>query len=419
MKKTLLFLVTALIGISCSNELEVLVPQFDDGGFIDQTRPLSPEAKARMDGIYSVTEGADRFGETVVLRWTGETVSIYTGVGVGQFILRGGELDTVIILQGYWRKLVNEETGLASFYITREEGGSFISGDTTGASAESIRLQGNYGEGDAAPSINLTLQFLRPINPSLLTQGFQILAHRGGGRTSDHLPASENTVEIIRLAQQLGSTGVEIDVRLTKDGVPILYHDAALNPRLTQKTPLVGGVEDYTFIQLRAAIKLINGERIPTLQEALDVILEETTLSFVWLDTKTEGRNIVEVMAPIQADILARAQAMGRDLEVRVGIPTQEVYDEVLRYPGYTDLPTLCELDIEKVRTVDAGVWAPRWTEGTQNENVAAMHAEGREAFVWTLDVPEYINQFMIQGDFDGILTNYPSAVAFYYYSQE
>ena len=33
-------------------------------------------------------------------------------------------------------------------------------------------------------------------------------------------------------------------------------------------------------------------------------------------------------------------------------MPTQEVYDEVLRYPGYTDLPTLCELSIEQARTV-------------------------------------------------------------------
>ena len=211
---------------------------------------------------------------------------------------------------------------------------------------------------------------------------------------------------------------MEIDVRLTKDGVPILYHDASINPRLTQKTPLVGGVEDYTFMQVRTALRLINGEQIPTLQEALDVTLEETNLSFVWLDTKTEGRNIVEVMVPIQADILARAQAMGRTLEVRIGMPTQEVYDEVLRYPGYTSLPTLCELSIEQARAVNAGVWAPRWTEGTQNANVAAMHAEGREAFVWTLDASQYISQFLTQGDFDGILTNYPSAVAYYYYTQ-
>ena len=418
MNKTALIVVLGVLGFTCSNEVEVLVPEFG-GGLLAEARPLTAEQKARMDGIYSVTQGSDRFGSTVVLKWTGDNMSIFTGVDVGHFVLLGGHLDTVIIFEGYWRKLVNEQTGVAQGYITRSEGGRYITGDTTGAPSQVIRIQGGYGDGNDVPSIPLVLEFLRPIRPDLLTDGFQILAHRAGGRTSDHLPASENTIEMIRLAEQYGSTGIEIDVRLTKDGVPILYHDNSLNPRLTQKTPLVGGVEEYSFIQLRTAIRLINGERIPTLQEALDAVLNETNLSFVWLDTKTEGSNIVEVMVPIQADIVAQAQAMGRTLDVMIGMPTQGVYDEVLRYPGYTDLPTLCELSIEQVRTANSGVWAPRWSEGTQISNVAAMHAEGRRAFVWTLDVPQYINQFLIEGDFDGILTNYPSAVAYYYYSQE
>jgi glycerophosphoryl diester phosphodiesterase len=418
MKKLFPILVLGLIGLSCSNEVEVLVPEVGDGGFLAEARPLTEEQKGRMDGIYSVMEGSDRFGSTVVVKWAGDRMSIFTGVDVGHFVLLGGELDTVLIFQGYWRKLVNEETGIVQFYVTRDEGGKYILGDTTGGAGQSITLRGGYGEGNAVPSTALVMSFQRPIAPELLTGGFQILAHRAGGRTSDHLPASENTVEIIRIAEQYGATGIEIDVRLTKDGVPILYHDNSLNPRLTQKTPLVGGVEDYSFAQLRTAILLINGERIPTLQEALDAVLEETNLSFVWLDTKTEEKNIVEVMAPIQADILARAQAMGRTLDVMIGMPTQEVYDEVLRYPNYTNLPTLCELSVDKVRTANSRVWAPRWTEGTQNADVAAMHGEGRRAFVWTLDAPEYINQFITQGEFDGILTNYPSAVAYYYYSQ-
>jgi len=412
-------LVIALLGFGCSNESEVLIPKLGDGGFLAEARPLTPEQKARMDGIYSVTAGSDRFGTSVVLKWAGDNLSIFTGVDVGHFVLLGGHLDTVLVFQGYWRKLVNEETGIAQFYVAREEGGRFILGDTTGSPGTAIRMQGGYGDGSAVPSVPLVLEFQRTIAPELLAGDFHILAHRAGGRTSDYLPASENTVEMIRIAEAYGATGIEIDVRLTKDGVPVLYHDGSLNPRLTQKTPLVGGVEDYSYIQLYAAIRLINGERIPTLQEALDAVLDETNLTFVWLDTKTEGRNIVEVMVPIQADILARAQAMGRTLEVRIGMPTQEVYDEVLRYPGYTNLPTLCELSIEQARTVNAGVWAPRWSEGTQNANVAAMHGEGREVFVWTLDVPQYINQFLIEGDFDGFLTNYPSAVAYYYYSQE
>ncbi|MEO6121060.1 MAG: glycerophosphodiester phosphodiesterase, partial [Acidimicrobiales bacterium] len=45
-------------------------------------------------------------------------------------------------------------------------------------------------------------------------------AHRGG---QAHAPA--NTIEAFRLALRLGATGLESDVWLTEDGVPVLDHD--------------------------------------------------------------------------------------------------------------------------------------------------------------------------------------------------
>jgi glycerophosphoryl diester phosphodiesterase len=51
----------------------------------------------------------------------------------------------------------------------------------------------------------------------------RVLAHRGGG-----LLAPENTLAAIRLARNLGFNGVEFDVKLTGDGVPVLMHDDTL-----------------------------------------------------------------------------------------------------------------------------------------------------------------------------------------------
>jgi glycerophosphoryl diester phosphodiesterase len=319
-------------------------------------------------------------------------------------------------MEGYWRLAVNNRSGLVRLTIKREDGGRYLYGDTT--ASPSIRIAGLFGDGEENPSRSVVFQYSRPIRPDLLTSGFQILAHRAGGRTADRTPASENSVEMIRMAEYFGSTGIEIDVRLTRDGVPVLYHDSSFNPRLTQKTPLVGGVEDYTFVQVRSAIRLIHGEQIPTLREALETVLNETTIRFVWLDTKTEGRNVVTAMVPLQQEYLSRAQAMGRNLEIVVGIPTEEVYKEVLQYPDYRNVPTLCELGIDHVQAVNAAIWAPRWTLGTLDADVAAVHAEGRRALVWTLDPPEYIRAFVARGSFDGILTNYPTAVAYTYYVQ-
>jgi glycerophosphoryl diester phosphodiesterase len=410
-------LALAMVLSSCEDPNILDVPQFPAGGVLDQTYPLPDAAKAQLTGVYNVLQGADEFGPTMVVKWSGNGISMFAGKQVGHFVLQTGEIDSVIVMEGYWRYAQSNQNGLARFYIKREEGGRFLMGDTTGS--RMIRLAGTIGDGQEAPSRPVVLEYVRPIRSDLLAKNFLILAHRAGGRTSDRIPASENTVEIVRLAETFGSTGIEIDVRLTKDGVPILYHDNSINPRLTRKTALVGGVEDYTFAQIRSAIRLIiNGEKIPTLEEVLQTVVDETTLRFVYLDSKTEGRNLVELVAPIQQKYLARAQAAGRQLEIVIGIPTEDVLNEVFNYPGYEQLPTLCELSTDDTRKVGAEFWAPRWTQGALDADVAAMKGEGRRVVVWTLDVPGYINQFIARGTFDGILTNYPTAVAYAYYIQ-
>ena len=57
---------------------------------------------------------------------------------------------------------------------------------------------------------------------------------------------------------------------------------------------------------------MINGEKIPSLQEALEFVLEQTTLRFVWLDMKSAKNDMEEVIA-IQKDILERAEILETD----------------------------------------------------------------------------------------------------------
>lgn len=52
----------------------------------------------------------------------------------------------------------------------------------------------------------------------------RLVAHRGGG-----LLAPENTLAAIRVGQALGYRAVEFDVKLTRDGVAVLLHDATLD----------------------------------------------------------------------------------------------------------------------------------------------------------------------------------------------
>ncbi|MBH0229785.1 glycerophosphodiester phosphodiesterase [Halobacillus yeomjeoni] len=69
-----------------------------------------------------------------------------------------------------------------------------------------------------------------------------IYAHRGASKL-----APENTMPAFELACAAGAEGIETDVQLTKDQVPVLIHDENLR-RTTNGT---GFVQDYTYAQLR------------------------------------------------------------------------------------------------------------------------------------------------------------------------
>jgi glycerophosphoryl diester phosphodiesterase len=83
----------------------------------------------------------------------------------------------------------------------------------------------------------------------------------------------ENTVPAVERAIDIGVDMVEVDVRLTKDGVPILIHSARLEHTTTGR----GLVEDHTWEEIRrldaGAWKgpEFAGERVPSLREVLDL----------------------------------------------------------------------------------------------------------------------------------------------------
>jgi glycerophosphoryl diester phosphodiesterase len=414
MIRLIFFISFILLGfISCNNIVEVDHPVVDPSGFLNQTTPLPDYSKSLMEGIYKVVNGKEQFGEQVVLKWSGNSLSIFSSKDVGYFVMQGGSLDSVLFFMGYWRFRVNSETGPVNFYISRDEGGSkLLSNDSTDLN---IVLRGSYGDGTELPSEPLVLEYVRPFSDFVKQSEFYILAHRGGGRNSEYLGVSENSIEMINLAEGYGSNGIEIDVHVSTDGVPFLYHDSDINLRLTQKSVIWGKIEDFSWPQLNAFVTLKNGEKIPTLRQALEYVLEHTTLNFVWLDLKSETDEIPMVIE-LQQEILARAAALNRDLKIVLGLPTQDKVDNLLNYPGFENIPSLCELDVSLVRQVNSQIWAPRWTQGTQTGLVEEMHSEGRLAFVWTLDEPAFVESFIRDGDFDGILSNYPSLVAYYHY---
>ncbi len=416
MRKIILIVVVFLYALtSCDNIVDVDFPIIDPNGFLAQTTPLPDYSKKIMEGIYSVVSGKEKFGEQVVLKWSGNNLSIFCSKNVSYLVMQGGSIDSVIYFLGYWRYATSTDLGLSKLSISAEEGGAqILKGDSLNFQ---VSLKGTFTLTDGSDSKMFELKYLRPFSNFVKQSDFYILAHRGGGRNSEYLQASENSVELINLAEGFGATGIEIDVHVTNDGVPFLYHDSDINLRLTQKSVIWGNIENFSWYQLRSFVKLKNGELIPSLKEALEFVLDSTTLRFVWLDLKSE-KNEIPIVIELQQDILKRAALMNRDLKIVLGLPGDDKVNNLLAYPDFQNIPSLCELDVDIVRKVNSEVWAPRWTLGTQTDVVRQMHSEGRKAFVWTLDEPAFVESFMRDGEFDGVLSNYPSLIAYYHYTR-
>lgn len=116
------------------------------------------------------------------------------------------------------------------------------------------------------------------------------LGHRGAS-----YDAPQNTLAAFRLANAYGADGYELDVHLTKDGVPVVIHDFTVD-KTTDGTGPVAGFTLAELKRLDAGVKFsprFAGERIPTLAEVFD-ILEPHSIVNVELKTKSLGDNGLE-----------------------------------------------------------------------------------------------------------------------------
>jgi glycerophosphoryl diester phosphodiesterase len=408
----LLFTIMFLMS-SCNNydlpETVNINPPITDG------QPLNNTSKTKLEGIYKVIKGNEIFGDTLILKWSkGDKLSIFGGINGLYAVTKGVKKDSSIYIYGYWRYALNSETGGINLQLNPNEGSNAILSGTNSKPAN-LRIKGTFGMGNNPTSEPLELVYVRPFSQKVLQDDFRILAHRSGGRTSDLLSISENSLEMIGFTENLGSTGIEIDVRLTKDGVPVLYHDEDINIRLTKKSPLNGPIVNYTYDELSKFVRLVNGEKIPKLEDALLKVIDSTNLKVVWLDMKSVNNSMAKVI-PIQQKMLESAKQKGRNLAIYIGLPEPEVVDFFKTYSNYKSIQSLCELSVEDVNNINAKVWAPRWTLGLLSFEVKQMHAQNRKVFCWTLDNELFIKKYINEGDFDGILTNYPTTVSYHHY---
>jgi glycerophosphoryl diester phosphodiesterase len=210
------------------------------------------------------------------------------------------------------------------------------------------------------------------------------VAHRGAPYR-----VRENTIDSLRSALQLGADAVEIDVRLTRDGVPVLLHDQTLKRLWEQDRPLASLSSDE--------VRGLTAGGVPTLVDALAATGESRLMIDLPGPSDAAGvRRIVDVIRACGAEervyYCAGARTM---LAVRAADPAAEIA------LTWTTLAPPRPALLDAVR--------PRWLNyrfGLVDRALTArVHRDGYLLSVWTPDTRRSMRRLLDMG-VDSITTN-------------
>ncbi|MFF3741767.1 glycerophosphodiester phosphodiesterase [Streptomyces sp. NPDC002566] len=210
------------------------------------------------------------------------------------------------------------------------------------------------------------------------------VAHRG-----DPYRFRENTLDSLRSALDLGADAVEIDVRLTRDGVPVLLHDETLKRLWGHERPL----RSLSAAEVRG----LTAGGVPTLTEALAA----TEGARVMLDlpgtrdTRAARRIVDAVREAGAADRVYYCADAAAMLAVRAADPSAEI--------------ALTCTSRAPVRPAVLAAIRPRWLNYrfslVDRDLADRVRRDGRLLSVWTPDTRRSMRRLLDLG-VDSITTN-------------
>ncbi len=213
---------------------------------------------------------------------------------------------------------------------------------------------------------------------------FEIIAHRG---VHDIYP--ENTIPAFERAIKLGADAIELDVRLTADNVPVIFHYFYLD----EITPTAGAVFNYTLEQL-TDIEVINHNgngksKISTFTEVLDAVGGRIGLEIEIKGPEPESARII-------ADVLSDHRGIWNNIEVTSYEPLllrefqkecPEIPTDLLfpRSEGWMKLDVVTYLAIHRSRLAHARAVHLHPTQLTQDV-ISEIQKYGIQVHAWDVN---------------------------------
>lgn len=228
------------------------------------------------------------------------------------------------------------------------------------------------------------------------------MAHRGWSGK-----APENTLAAIRLAlSEPDITAMEIDVQLSRDGVPVLIHDFTLERTTTGS----GLVMDHTLEELRALDagswfgEEFSSERIPTLEEALIAVKGRLTLNIELKATSDMYPGIAEKVLELLEKHDMKQEVYITSFDHDLIRQVRQLDQEVVTGLIVLGRPVLL---LEQMEEAGATILSMGYPYLTRELALAAME-KGYKVIAWTLDDPLDIRTVMSWHADMQICTNHP-----------
>jgi glycerophosphoryl diester phosphodiesterase len=206
---------------------------------------------------------------------------------------------------------------------------------------------------------------------------------------------------------------VELDVLLSKDRKMVVIHDESLDRTTNGK----GMVRDYTLSELKTfdagswLDARFRGERLPTLEEVLDMVNGRVAINMEIKRSAYEPNHPPDAIEKQVVELVTRKNALDNVLISSFEWRVLEKLSVLKKAPAIALLSQYPELGnpLEACKRLEAISWHPS-SLLLKKDHVRRMHEAGILVFPWKVDTREDIER-MLEMDVDGLIVDDPLLV--------
>lgn len=250
-----------------------------------------------------------------------------------------------------------------------------------------------------------------PQSPLDNGDGFWVIAHRG---VSGSYP--ENTLSAFQAAIDIRAEMVELDVSISKDGIPVVVHDRTVD----RTTDFEGDVQSFSLEDLKKMevgawfSEEFRGEEFPTLKNSLELMKDKLAVN---IEIKTEA-----VSDEIQGGVVDKALQIVTDLDMSSSVIFSSFDYRVMEQLNVLD-PKMAKallyeasqsaelLPSELVQKYKIDIFncsykqlSVKWINDLQKHKIPY--------FVYTVNEPELMKELIEKG-VSGIFTDFPQELIY------